>query len=191
MSILDEPIVLSAICDEPEGHIERYVRQMILTPENLKRFWKESCKFKTLFSTEIKNDFHEFLNVFLTMSPDGVSVIPRGLFWVIDDFVGMFYMTDIVVTIDAKIHYSFFDRRHKGRLELGKAMLQMAFSKYGFRRLSTEIPCYATKHANQFAESLGFQREGRKRKAALFEGTWFDVIQYGILPEELENGKSN
>lgn len=189
-SLLDEEPIMTVICHEKHGDVERTVRPMILTMENLRRFWEEARQYKSLFTEEINGDFGAFLNVFLITSPDSKSIIPRGLFWVIDDFVGVFYITDIVLGHDAQVHYSFFDRKHRGRQELAKALLKWAFDKYKFRRLSTTIPTYATKAANGFAESLGFVREGKKRRAARYQGRWFDVILYGILAEEA-NGSSD
>lgn len=182
----DEP-VLTAVCDEPEGQIERSVRPMILTVENLQRFWEESRHFKTLFSAQVNGDFKKFCELFLYSGPDG-ELRTNGLFWLVDDFVGVFYMTSIKPCEDAQVHYAFFDRRHFGRETLTREMIKYVFRKYNFRRLTVEIPYYASRLAFQFTESVGFKKEGRKRKAVYYNDDWFDVAQFGILKEEALNG---
>ena len=97
-------------------------------------------------------------------------------------------MTDIIPAVDASVHYSFFDGRHKGRAELVKEMLRFGFEKFQFQRMTVQVPLYANQYTRIFIESLGFKKEGRKRRAARFKGDWFDVNFYGILPEELSDG---
>ena len=184
MSILLEPVVLTAYCDEPEGKVERCVRFMPLTLENLKRFWDRSKQFPTLFGEEISGDYTKFLNMLVREGPHGIEI--TGLFWVVDDFVGMYYMTEIEAGFDAHVHYSFFDRRQKGRVGLSRAMLKYAFEKYEFRRFSVEIPLFVSKMTLNFIEEIGFKKEGRKREKALYKGQWFDVACYGLLREELQ-----
>lgn len=171
------------MCHEPEGDILRNVRFMTMTPENLKSFWDHSKQFKTLFSADVK-DFKGFMNLIIDGGADGLTPTSKGLFWVVDDFVGMFYMTKIE-PIDALVHYSFFDRRHKGRHELVFEMLKYVFNRYGFQRLSVEIPMFVTKHTFQFIERIGFKHEGRKRKAASYSNELFDVNLFGILRHEV------
>ncbi len=184
MNILDTPPVLSVLCHEPEGNIVRNVRFMTLDPDNIKRFWTESSKFKTLFSSSVQS-FEEFMNLIIDGGYDGMTPTSKGLFWVVDDFVGMFYMTRIEVGKDALVHYSFFDRRHKGRYELVYEMLKYVFQRYQFNRLSVEVPLYAYKNTSQFVERIGFKKEGRKRKASMYDGELFDVSLFGILRSEI------
>lgn len=188
MNILDEPIVLSVECWERDEAVTRNVRFMPLRPEYLKRFWEESKKFRALFTEEINNDFKRFLDLFIDGGPDGMTPTPKGLFWVVDDFVGMFYMTNIVPGIDAHVHYTFFDRKQAGRDRLVKAMLRYCFQRYDFHRFTVELPFFAYRGTFPFVESVGFKKEGRKRKAANFNGEWFDVNIYGILKEDILTG---
>lgn len=186
--ILDEPIILSARCSEPEGSIVRSVRSMTLTPSNLHKFWEHSRQFKTLFTKEVNDDFLKFLELFIVSDKEGLPIDCNGLFWVVDDFVGVLYMTDIKPGYDALVHYTFFDRRQRGRQPLIRKMLKYVFEHYGFRRLTVEIPKYAVDSTNAFVRSLNFKEEGRKRKAAYYENQWFDVMIYGILREEVIYG---
>jgi len=163
---------------------------MELSIDNLKRMWELSRKYNTLFNEEIRGDFRKFLEVFLRQLPDG-SVECNGLFWVIDDFIGMFYMTEIVPDTDANVHYTFFDGRHKGRVELVKEVIRYAFRHYNFRRLSVEVALYATHGVMNFVEEVGFKNEGTKRKAIWYKGDWFDVNIFGILKEEALGGSQD
>ena len=179
-----EPVV-RVECAEPGGSVIREVRKMNLTPENMRTFWEQARKFKTIFNSEIRDDFQKFVKVLVTQNSDE-SITPNGLFWVIDDFVGVFYLTNIIPENDAQAHYTFFDGRHRGRIDLVKEMLRYAFEKYGFRRLSVEIPRYKSEKTRNFVEkSLGFRCEGKIRKSAFFDNDWYDSNIYGILREEV------
>lgn len=182
--MIDEPILV-VTCHEPEGAVERSVRPMKLTLENLRIFWEKARQFKYLFDSEINDDFAKFCRLFLQEGPNGVE--SKGLFWVVDDFVGVIYMNRIVVGVDALVHYTFFDRRHRGRHELIREMIRYGFRKYNFRRLSVEVPMYAQRATQQFVLHLGFIEEGRKRKLAWHNDDWFDVKLFSILKEEALN----
>ena len=176
--------VLSIECIEPEGTVIRHVYPMILTPKNLHTFWSKARKHVTLFDSETRGDFHKFMEVFLRQGSDGIEA--RGLFWFVDDFIGILYLTDIDVATDAKVHYAFFDGRHKGRLELVRAMIAYVMFRYDFHRLTAEAPLFYKPSALIFAEQVGFVKEGRKRLARKFDNKWFDVNCYGLLREEVE-----
>jgi hypothetical protein len=180
----DTEVVMSCVCNEPKiGKIVRQVRPMPLSLDNLRIVWELSKKYDALFGEDISQDFARFIPLFVREGKNGLEA--AALIWVVDDFVGLFYMTDIVPGIDAKTHYTFFDGRHKGREELTKGMIKFVFEKYNFVRLSTEVPLFVTDHVFKFVKLLGFRGEGRKRKARFFKSEWFDVITYGILREEV------
>lgn len=192
MKILETPPVLSVHCDEPpyrEG-ITRHVRFMTLTEENIKTFWEKARQHKTLFNNEVNQDFHKFCELFITETSGGYDL--NGLFYVVDDFVGIFYLTHIRPGMEAHVHYSFFDGRHKGRHQLTKEMMKYAVRHYSLLRLNAEIPLYASPAAMVFVEQLGFVKEGRKRRATKYRDQYFDVNLYGILNSEvLDSGNEN
>lgn len=184
-AVMDETqAVFSAECYEPKGVVVRSVYPMPLTAKNLGEFWNRSKDYRTLFDTEVSGDFKKFCEMFISMDEGSEHVWANGLFWRIDDFVGVFYMTHIQST-DAQIHYSFFDRRHHGRQSLTRAMIKHVFDKYKFRRLSAEIPYFAN-GTHGFVQEVGLVPEGRKRKAACLDNEWFDVKLFGILREEAD-----
>lgn len=178
---VNQASVVTALCKEPEGDIIRGITPVQLTPEFLREFWEKSRQFRTLFTDEINGDYKKFLELFLSM--DGDNIRAHGLFWVVDDFVGVFYITHIT-ELDAQCHFTFFDRRLRGREELTRQFLRWGFRKFGFRRLNVEIPKYASRHTFGFTLALGFVKEGEKRKAAKYRDDWFDVVCFGLLREE-------
>jgi RimJ/RimL family protein N-acetyltransferase len=181
--------IFTCECIEPEGKVIRNVYPLVLTKENLDKLWKKFRKFKTIFSQEINNDFNTFVNLFVSQNGDNWS--GNGLLWIIDDFVGVYYITDFEQQgdkfVDAKAHYAFFDCRHKGRQELTKKMLDYLFNTYKFHRLTIELPMYAKDFPKFFVESLGFKREGRKRSAIEYNGQWYDVRLYGMLDPKFDD----
>ena len=193
LNTIDETdVLLSAVCQEPEGEVERKVWLFKFTPDNIEKLWAKCSKFPVIFGN-IVSDKATFLEYFLGL--EGERLMPKGIFFVLDDFVGVYYMTHIIPGIDAEVHYSFFDRRHHGRLDITKLMLKYVFENYGFERLSVEIPMYTAAHngkkdnkyinAFQFVERLGFKYEGRKRKAIKYKDEWFDVKLFGLLKTEI------
>lgn len=177
-----EPI-LSSVCKERENIVTRNVYPMILTTENLKTFWEKSKPFRFLFNNEIRDSFESFINMFATQVDNKIH--GTGLFWVIDDFVGVFYITDITPEEDCQAHITFFDRRFYGRWNLTRKMLRYLFDKYQFKRISVSLPKYATDSSRNFLTSLGFVYEGRKRKATEFNGERYDVDLFSILAEDI------
>lgn len=181
--------ILSVVCEEPEGTVTRHVYPLIFTPENIDKFWNKAKKHRTLYGKEIPN-LTEFMNLFFWDHPKGreYGIMANGLFWVVDDFEAVFYITDIRKFEDCLVHYTFFSGRHKGREKLVKEMLHYLFEVYQFNRLSAEIPCYAVPQARKFAQALGFIYEGKRRACATYKGEKFDVNLYGLLRSEFLNG---
>jgi RimJ/RimL family protein N-acetyltransferase len=179
-----EPIV-TAVCKEKKGDVIRSVRPMPYTIENFSEFWDKARQFKNIFSKEITDNFGAFIENFIHFDPRTNMVTSDCLLWVIDDFVGVYYLTNMYKNEDALVHYTFFDRTHHGRYDLTIKMLNYVFQTYGYHRLSVEIPLYASDYSFKFIESLGFKPEGRKRKSIQHNGDWFDVKLFGIFPEDV------
>lgn len=177
--------VLSHLCHEPEGDFERSVSLMPLSIQNLKTFWERAKIHRTLFNEEIKGDFREFLKVFVAENAAG-DIEANGLFWVMDDFAGIYYMSRIIPGRDALTHVNMLDGRFKGREEITKRLLQHAFDEYGFQRLTVHVPVYIKPNVIRFIRRLGFVSEGRIRKVVPLHGKWFDVFAFGILKDEIK-----
>lgn len=176
---MSEPI-FTVPCNERDGSYERSVYSFEHTKESIQKFYDKSKNLKTIFSKEFFGDFDKFCSTFFSKDAAG-KITPQGLFWLVDDFVGMFYVTDIYPGIDAQCHYLFFDKKHLGREDLAKAMLRYLFDTYKFHRLSIELPNYASDSTRRFIQSIGFHYEGKKVKSAVLNGIWYDVNLYGLL----------
>ncbi len=175
-------VAFTCICDEPEGQVLRSVKLLRFTPDNLRLLWSKVSKFRTFMGKEI-NTMEDMLGMFITDSGE-----PKGLCMMIDDMVGLFYLTEIHGTFEASVHYTFFDRRHRGRVELCKKALEYAFRAFDFQRLSTTVPEYEVKVGHFVQQNLGFVYTGRQRKNKMIRGKLYDTLLYDILREEFLNG---
>jgi RimJ/RimL family protein N-acetyltransferase len=188
VSSAPDDIVFSVICDEPEGKVLRNVRMFEFTSENLHKLYFQVTKFRTFLGVEVRT-FEDMLRIFVDEGPHG-EIIPKGLCLVVDDFVGIFWLTDIVGLHEASVHYTFFDRRHKGRQELCRAALNHAFSVFKFHRLWTKVPVNAV-GVLFFIEQIGFTKVGRLRRSTYFRGKYYDTNVYDLLHEEILDGNIN
>lgn len=178
-------IAFNCICDEPEGKVLRTVRHIEFTQENLIKLYQQVSKFSTFMGQEI-NSMEDLLRFFVAEDSNHM-LQPKGLCLVIDDFIGIFWLTDINGLFEASVHYTFFDRRHKGRVELCKKALAFCFQTFKFHRLYTAVPVYAV-GVMRFIESLGFVKYGRSRKNRIYKGKYYDACLYDLLSEEFLNG---
>ena len=175
-------VILSVECAEPEGTFTRSVRPARLTTDRLKFYWERLREFDVLFNDEIRQDLRAFIEVFLSGDLAN-DVQANGLIWEVDD-VGIIYITDIRQST-ANAHFSFWDRRIKGRELLIREMLKWGFVTFGFHRITCEVPLYAAPWLSRAVEKVGFVKEGRLREATYYKGQWFDAILYSILNHEV------
>lgn len=179
---MDDNILFTALCKEPEGTFIRNVYPFTFTIPNLQLLWSKVSQFPTLMGKEIHN-LEEMVNFFVfekeNRDPEG-----KGLCVVVDNFIGIFWLTDIEWPRQASIHYTFFDRRHKGRIELCKKAILYVFERYKFHRLYTTVPLYASPALN-FIEKIGFIKDGRLRSNTFFKNDWHDSNIYSILESEI------
>lgn len=182
---IEESPVVSLRCYEPRGTFMRHIYPMSLSIENLERFWKEAKQFRTLFNEEIRGDFKKFIDVFLYYDIKN-QVQTRGLFWKLDDFAGVYYMTDIRPGVDALCHVNMLDGRVKGREEITKRLLLHGFEKFGFHRLTIQVPVDVKLNIINFIRDLGFVSEGRLRGLVYRHNKWFDVFSFSIFKDEIK-----
>ena len=180
---MNDPI-LSLICTERGVAVEHKVYQLTLTRENLQKLWQASSKYPVLLNQEIRGDFEKFVSIFLEQDSDTVHA--RGIIYVVDDFVGVFFLTNIdVFNQSAEAHFTFFDGRIHGRDKLAKAMCKFAFEHFKFNRLFVAIPAYVPSHTFAFAKRVGFVTEGKFKGAAKKGDKFFDVTVLGMLSSSL------
>ena len=189
---MDNEPILSVDCEEDGEIITRHVYPMMFNIANLERFWKNAQKFRVLFTEEI-DSFNDFCNIFLARQGD--KVFSRGLFWVVDDFVGIFYLTDITPPTNAYAHFTWFDRKLNGRQELTRKMMEHVVSTYGLNRISVQVPVYAVRGVFSFIKQVGFKPEGRMKYTHPFRGRLYDSLNFGYINptvlEEQKNGQQD
>lgn len=174
--------IFNVICREPDGEVVRTVSPARLTIERLHFYYDKLREFPTLFNSWVTSE-EEFYNSFLGHGPDG-ELVAKGLIWEVDD-VGLFFLTELIPGQDGLGHFTFWDRRTRGREELLREMIRFVFQFLKLHRITVEIPLYTAPWLPRFVEKVGFVKEGRKREAALYEGQWFDVNIYSILSGEI------
>lgn len=175
-----EPI-LCVKCVEPEGTFLREVRLANLSLENLQRWWDNLKQFPTLFGGHIFS-VDDFILTFVTIEDDG-EIKAKGIVWEVDD-VGIFYLTDIQPGFQASGHFSFWDRRLRGREDLCREALKYAFKEFKFHRITTYVPLHVIRIIPA-VKKIGFVKEGRLRSASWYKGDWYDVFVFSILEGEL------
>jgi len=185
----DKEVIIECVCEEPTSKdvnkmVLRRVWFMPLTRENLVILWEKVRLHRALFNEEVREDFEKFVSRFIHQIGDEAKA--KGLIWILDDFVGMFYMTRMVENNDALVHFTFFDGRLKGRLELTRKMLTYGFDTFQFRRFSVEIGMFAKPVVRRFVEDIGgFRSEGRKRSIVIYKNTWYDLQLYSVFRQDL------
>lgn len=159
--------------------VEHSVWLMSFTLENLKRLWDKSKTHRILFDDDINGDFDLFCNIFFAHNGD--NIIPKGLVYIMDDFTGMVFISNIT-SRECSVHFSFFDGRL--RYEVAREMLKFIFEEYDFERLNTTVVPFGSRYLYKFVETMGFVREGAKRKALLYKDEKFDLYMYGLIRDE-------
>jgi RimJ/RimL family protein N-acetyltransferase len=173
-------------CNEPEGTFNRTVTPVELSTEKLKYYYERLKEFDVLFNDHIPNTLGGFSSIFVTIDRDTLRATANGLLWEVDD-VGIIYLTNIVPHYSAMAHFSFWDRRLRGREQLVRELLKLAFETYRFQRIETRVALYANP-VLAAVERIGFVKEGRARQAVRRNGEWYDVNLYSVLREEILNG---
>ena len=182
-SVVDQPVsVLTVECREPGGPIVRTVTEGVISFERINYLWEKLSQFDTLFNDFVRGDFSRFVQHFVKQDAAG-NPMPTGLVWDVDD-VGIFFLTEMMPLNSGLAHFVFWDKRFRGREELCRKMLKMAFDELQFHRIRVEVPLYAN-FTIQAVERIGFTLEGRQRQAIKYKGDWFDVNMYSMLAEEM------
>lgn len=168
---------------EPILRVDRWeVKEMVLTWEKVETLWEMMRKFTTLFSDLTRNDFMNFFKVLTQQQTLWFEI------WEGDSLVGMLWLTDMELTVDASAHMAFFDRKPAEKEAVVAALIRWVFQHYPLHRMSVNVPrMYHATH--RLVERLGFRREGTKREAVMIHGKWDDVKSYGMLRAQLAEAK--
>lgn len=179
---VEDNLILTMPCIEPQEIVDRSIYLMPLNQENLTNFWEKTKKYRTLLYEEVGDDFSKFINLFVC--EEGDKLQSKGILYVMDDFKGVFHLTDMVPGKNAQVHVTMLDGRFRGRVRITQELLKYAFKKFGFHRFTVEIPVYVNPPTFKFIKELGFKDEGRMREMVEYKGRWFDCVIFGLLREE-------
>jgi len=174
--------IFTVECREPGGSVVRSVRPARLSTDRLRYYWEKLNQFDVLFNDEVRGDLRPFIETFLSGDSNS-GVRANGLVYEVDD-VGILYLTDLT-EVSAQAHFTFWDRRIRGRETLMRAMLEFGFKEFGFHRITCMIPLYSARWLSRTVEKAGFVKEGRAREVARYKGQWFDAIIYSVLRHEV------
>lgn len=164
--------------------VEHTITPMELSVENLQHLWEIGRKYKTIFGHMHDDDFYKFISYFVTLN-DNEPPRANGLFWKIDDFAGLVYVTDISVeNLDCSVHYAFYKSMGPCKKPVLDAALNYLFTKYKMNRVSTEAGLHVNKRTHLQIEELGFKLEGLRRHAKFFDNKFFHVKYYGLLKSD-------
>ncbi|TET91356.1 MAG: N-acetyltransferase [Methanomassiliicoccales archaeon] len=76
------------------------------------------------------------------------------------------------------------DRRRKGfGAETARLLLEASFNHYLAHVVGCSLPDW-NEEGIAFAESLGFQKQGVRRRAGVFDGDFYDLVYLDILRDE-------
>ena len=115
----------------------------------------------------------------------------RKLVWAIchdyDGHIGNISLQSIsLINRNAEFAILIGDKNHWGQGVAYLAMLQIL--KHGFEKLNLARVYCGTSHTNigmqKLAEKVGMRLEGRRREHLYLEGSWVDMLEYGILKNE-------
>lgn len=150
------------------------VKEMVLSWEKVDTLWDMMKKFTTLFSDLTRNDFTNFFKVITQQQTLWFEI------WEGEQLVGLLWLTDMELTVDASAHMAFFDRRPAEKEPVVRELIKWVFAHYPMHRISVSVPrMYHGTH--RLVEKLGFKREGTKREAVMIHGTWDDLKLYGLI----------
>ena len=108
---------------------------------------------------------------------------PQNLFLEFDQ--GLTVFENLVPMRDAKMHFVFWDRKVAEREGMLREVIAYAFEAFKLVRLSAHVPERNRVMWRMF-EKLGFQSEGRVRRAFLAtNNTFHDILLFGLLREEM------
>lgn len=176
------------------------VRPMPMDLGNLEKVYELHSQHDALFSDLVERSFKRWAAFILGNAkfPMEVLVLPER------EHVGYMYLTDVLFNenkpmqmTSASGHFSFWDGKIATRKQLVKQVIEVFARGYKLHRLWVRIPVYAYR-AVRAAVQLGFSGpyeyrlldrkvmiEGVSRLAIKYKGEWHDVLQLGLVGDEL------
>jgi len=160
-------------------HNNYVVQDLTLSPDKIKSIWRMLKRSRTLFSDLTINDVPNFVAAVTSSNSMWFEVRQNGVVIGIVSFGEMHQVTDCLG------HMVFFDRRPAAKKELCVLIVKWMFNNFPLERMSVHVPQLYTRTVD-LMRSMGFTTEGKKRRASLIGGKWWDHVMYGITRKEVE-----
>ena len=142
--------------------------------ERIQRLWDHFGRHRVLFCDQMHGDFDAFVNMILSRNTVVLTV----------DDVGIVYATGVVPGYSAEAHFFFWDLVSRGRHRVILQAVKWGMDQFDLHRMDMLVPKHAYAALHRIYH-IGFRLEGLKRRAQLFDGQWHDMLEFGILREEL------
>ncbi|CAB4830105.1 unannotated protein [freshwater metagenome] len=178
--------MLSSISSPTSGNIldiqwdKWMLREMIFTPDKMKWLWETMQGYKTLFSDLTRGKLENFVDVVLLPDSFWVEVVEKET----EQIIGIMYVTDLRLVIDASVHLVFFDRKPVEKSMICRFAIEWMFKNFPLQRLTAYVPSIYWMTI-KLAKNIGFVEEGRRRQALLIGNRWVDQMIFGILRREV------
>lgn len=177
---------LTIVCEDRRGEAEFSARLRWDVGENfgvdaeyIKYIWDKVKGFDVLFYNEIGGRLDPVFYTLTAPNSTWYEVKRDG------EPVGIAYITGVVPGFDAEVGFLFWDRMVSGRQPLLLHLLEQVMDRFYLPRVSTKVPPYQS-GTLRFVSSMGFQKEGEMRKAAVYKGQRWPLLLFGLTNEDLD-----
>lgn len=149
--------------------------------DKVRDIWLSYSKHDVLFSDSTEGSFETFFDILTD---------PRSIWFELEDeesgmTVGVMSVSKIIPGYDAYGHFAIWNGRARGKEKIIHQLMKLIFDKYKIHRMSCEIPAYM-KGVSRFIHRLGFKEEGTRREGVMKNGSWVDMLMFGMTVSELE-----
>lgn len=149
------------------------------TEAMLKKTWERYSQYSVMFSDVTLHSYEHFLQIVMVPGTVVLSIELQG------EEIGLVYFTDIRLSTSAYGHYIFWDRnsgagRHRVLLTIQRRFMQ----EFNLHRMDMSVPIFAFAALHRL-HKIGYRIEGRRKDALLYKGRWADMLEFGVLLEEL------
>jgi hypothetical protein len=163
-----------------EDESEYIVQPFEASIEGIRFLWENAGKHKFLFQDNHRGDEALFINYVLSQSVILMDVFQAGK----EEPVGLLYADQLAPGASARVHYIFWDHKQAGRHRILLKGARWLMQELRLNRVSIEIPDIAYSALRRM-QRMGVRVEGRRRGAFLYDESWRDLFEFGILKEEL------
>lgn len=160
-------------------HGEFVVQPLVLTQEKLGWMWQQVQHHKALTAQFGAWGPQQFISLFLQPSSMFFEVLQSG------KPVGSIYLANVGSLSNVECHVFFFDGKLVDKVPVCQEALAWAFENLKIHRIGVTVPePYGA--TVRFTQRVGFKLEGVRRQFVLLKGRWCDLLEFGMLREELE-----